>query len=127
MTADKERSRIADALMTLSVDRRYLNTTLEMVLARAGVDEATFERYFDDLEDCFCQVLEAERDEIVRRVIAAYGSAEGWRNQMRAAADEMLAFFGEDLRRARFMNIEVLFAGDRAMLIRDEAMHAFFM
>jgi AcrR family transcriptional regulator len=125
-TGEEERSRIAEALIELSVDQRYVNTTLEMVQARAGVDERAFERHFADLEDCYCQVYETQRDEFVARIFAAYADADCWREGIRAAGHEMQAFLGEDLRRARFMSVEVLFVGDRAKLIRDEAMQGFF-
>jgi AcrR family transcriptional regulator len=122
-----ERERISKALVDLAVDHGFPSLTLPMVLARAGVDENTFHHYFSDLEECFCAVYEPMRDEFLMRVAAAYGSEQGWRHQMRAAAYAMLGFLGEDLRRARFMSVEMLYAGDRAKLIRDEAMQAFFL
>lgn len=60
---------IREALLDLSVQRGYRNTTLAMVLDRAEVDRATFERHFSDLEDCFCQIYRDFRDEFLRRLV----------------------------------------------------------
>jgi AcrR family transcriptional regulator len=127
MTRAEERTRVCEALIDLSVDLRFVNTTLEMVLERAGVDERAFRRHFTDLEDCFAKTLEPLAGRFFERVFEAFAAEDGWRNQMRSAAHEMLAFFAEDFRRARFMNVEVLFAGQSALLIRDEAMQGLFL
>jgi len=124
---ERERAEIAAAMIDLCVELRYPNVELPMVLERAGVDEAAFRRHFEDLEDCFCQTYEAQRDEFALRIATAFAAEQGWRNQMRAAAYAMLGYLGEDLQRARFMTVEVLYAGDRAKLIRDQAMQGFFM
>jgi AcrR family transcriptional regulator len=122
---EPERDAIAAAMVDLCVELRYPNVELSMVLLRAGVDEATFKQHFANLEDCFCQIFEANREDIVARIAAAWAVEEGWRERMRSAAKAMLAYFFEDLQRARFMNVEVLYAGDRAKLLRDQAMQGF--
>jgi AcrR family transcriptional regulator len=124
---NSERARICEAMIGLCGELQYPNVTMPDLLERASVDEVAFGRHFGDLEDCFCQIFEAQRDEIVRRVVGAFAAEQGWRNQMRAAAYAMLYFLGEDLRRARFISVEVLYAGDRAKLIRDQGMQGFFL
>lgn len=121
-----ERERIAAALIDLSVERGFYDLGLAEVLERAGVGEGAFQRHFADLEDCFAQVYERQRDEFVAAVFAGFSSRELWREQMRAAAWAMLEFLREDHKRAYFMSCEVHHAGERARLIRDEAMQGFF-
>jgi hypothetical protein len=48
--------RIADALLSLCLERGYPNLTLPMVLERAGVDTAEFERHNAELEDCILNI-----------------------------------------------------------------------
>ena len=119
--------RISEAMIALCVEQRYPNVTLPMLLERAGVGELAFATHFDSLEDCFCKIFEAQRDELVVRVAKAYMAEEGWRNQLRAAAYTLLGYFGEDVQRARFTTVEVLYAGERAKLIQDQVIQGFSM
>ena len=121
-----ERARIGRALVDLCFEQGYANTTLSVLLGRANVDQQTFEHHFTDLEDCFCEVLQELANEYLHRLGAAYAAEQGWANQLRAAAYASLRFLREDLPRARFLFIEVLSGGTRALLIRDQGMDALF-
>jgi AcrR family transcriptional regulator len=117
-----DRDRIGRALVDLCFEHGYRDTTLPMLLERAGVDQRAFERHFSDLEDCFCVTLEAVRNEYFSRIGAAFAAQGIWRNQLRATAYASLRFLREDLPRARFLRVEVMYAGARAQLIRDQGM-----
>ncbi len=119
-----ERDRIGRALIDLCFEHGYRNTTMPMLLKRAEVDEAAFERHFADREDCFCQTLQGRANEYLLRLGAAFSTAQGWRNQLRATAHASLRFLREDLPRARFLFVEVYFGGPRAQLIRDQGIDA---
>lgn len=114
-------------MIDLCVEEGFRQVTLPELLQHAGVEEDDFEAEFSDLEDCFAQIYELQRNEFVACVAGAFYSREVWREQMRAAAHAMLEFLREDRRRARFMSVEVHAAGERARLIRDEAMQGFFV
>jgi AcrR family transcriptional regulator len=122
-----DRERICEAMIELCARQGYLNVTLPMVLDRAAVTEADFGQQFDDLEDCFCQIMEVEIERAGGRVLSAYQAEQGWRRQMRAAARALLDYVLEDLTRARCVCVEVAYAGERAQLIRDGMMQAFFL
>jgi AcrR family transcriptional regulator len=124
---DEGRDRIFMATIELSVECGYLNVSLPMLLERSGVTESEFRSHFDDLEDCFCQLMEAETERAGRQVLTAFAREQGWRAQMRAAAQALLDYLLEDLTRARCVCVEVVYAGDRAKLIRDQQMQAFFL
>jgi AcrR family transcriptional regulator len=111
-------------MIGLCAERRYANATVSLLLQRAELEPAAFARHFADLEDCYCQIFEGQRDELTGRVIAAYGAECGWANQLRAGAYALLFYFGEDRSRALFMR-EVFYAGERAILLRDQANQLF--
>jgi AcrR family transcriptional regulator len=119
-----ERTRISAALLDLAVERGYGSVTLPMLLERADVDEATFHNHFVDPEDCLCSLLQSATEELMNRVLPAFSSQEGWRNQLRAVAYAMMRFFQEEPKRARVMAVEVLSAGERAQLVRDQGIEA---
>lgn len=119
-----ERTRISAALRNLAVERGYGNVTLPMLLEHAGIDEATFRRHFTDLEDCLCSLLQSGTEELMKQVLPVFSSPQGWRDRLRTVAYTMLRFLQEDPKRARVMTVEVLSAGERAQLIRDQGMEA---
>jgi AcrR family transcriptional regulator len=73
-------------------------------------------------EERLCAALRAGTDELLERVVQAYAGEESWRDRLRAVAYEMLRFLREDHERARVMTVDVLSAGERAQLIRDQGM-----
>ncbi len=122
--SDRERERLMAALVFLSAEHGYRQTTLQLVLDRAGVEAPVFARHFESLDDCFCETFEKFHAEFFARAGAAFGQAEDWRGRMRGIAYAMLDFLKEDLARARFVFIEILFAGPRAQLLREQGMDA---
>lgn len=119
---DAERAGIIGAFIDLCFERGYLELTPELVAGRAGVEIEAFGRHFADLEDCFCQLLEEMRAELLAFVATAFAGEQTWRDQIRAVAYAMLRFWRADAKRARLMLVEVHSAGVRAQLIRDEGM-----
>jgi AcrR family transcriptional regulator len=120
---DSERERIRRAVFDLSLERGLAGLPLEDVLARAGCDRDAFEVNYTDLEHCFCELLQEMADEYVERVRSAARAQSGWRNEIRAAAWEITHFFLTDQRRSLFMMVAMLTAGERADLIRFQAMN----
>ena len=86
-------------------------------------DRDAFESNYSDLEDCFCELLQEMADEYVDWVRSAARAESGWRNEIRAAAREITRFFLSDRRRSLFMMVAMLTAGDRADVIRFQAMN----
>ena len=93
---------------------------------RASVDPASFESHFSDLEECLCDYIERGTMVLLGRSVQSFSEQDGWRNALRAVAHTMLHFLQEDPQRARIMLVEVLSAGERAQLIRDQGMEALF-
>jgi AcrR family transcriptional regulator len=126
MPGPPERDRIEVALVELCMERTYAEVTLPMLIDRAEVDGRIFSTYYRDLEDCFASIYKEMRDEYMLRVARAFSGAADWRQRMRAAAHVTLAYLREDPARARMTFVEVLYAGDRVKVIRDEAMQILF-
>lgn len=120
--AELERAAIEAALIDEVVERGYLSATLEGVCRRADVGGEQFNRHFADLEDGYCEVLEALYAQIFERLLTAFDGQETWREQIRATGYAIFDYFDEDRGRGRFMVVEVFLAGERAQLIRDEAL-----
>jgi AcrR family transcriptional regulator len=73
-------------------------------------------------EERLCEAVQAGTDELLARVAVVYANEDCWRDRLRAVAHEMLRFLREDPERARMMTVDVLSAGERAQLIRDQGM-----
>lgn len=119
-----ECQRVRAALVEAAIEYGYGRVTLAMVLERSGVDEEAFSRNFDDLEDCLCSVLHIGTEVLMQKVLAAYASDTKWVDRLRTISYALLEFLQEDPDRARIMTVEVLSAGDRAQLVRDQGMQA---
>lgn len=127
-SASGRRAEIELAFVEVVCERGYAEATVEAVCERARVDRRDFARHFADLEDCLCQYIQAGTMVLLGKALIAFGEREeeGWRNQLRGVAYAMLDFLQGDMARARIMTVEVLSAGDRAQLIRDQGMEALF-
>jgi AcrR family transcriptional regulator len=118
--------RLAEALLELCFERGYRNTDLPMLLERAGVDQVTFHRHFEDLEDCFCAVYLGIREDFLARLEGAVAGEAAWRDRLRAAAYFLLDYFREDERVTQFGIVEIRYAGERAQRLLAEVIEALF-
>jgi AcrR family transcriptional regulator len=110
----------------LCFEHGYRSLSLQMLLDRAEVDEATFLRHFDDLEDCFCGIYEELRDELMEAAAAAVASQRTWRDGLRAAIYAIVDFVEEDEKRRHLIILEARSAGDRAVYLIHEGYERFF-
>jgi AcrR family transcriptional regulator len=115
--------RIAEAMMTLVIERGYEAVTVAAVCTAAGIDRATFERHFGDLEDCYLRVFEANSERFDTAVIGAFQSEETWRDGLRAAAYAAARFIDANPREVRFGAIAMFQAGPMAQVIRERQLH----
>ncbi len=118
---EHERPVLERALLDEVVDCGFPDATIEGVCRRAGLRVSEFERQFDDLEDGYCEVLDVLMGRAFEQIFASIAKAESWRDMIRATAYAIHDFVDDDRRRARFMVIEVFHAGERAQLMRTDA------
>jgi AcrR family transcriptional regulator len=121
-----EREQIEAAMIDLCFEYGYRQTSLEMLLERAGVDRDAFARHFADLEDCFCRIYVGMRDELMRRVAVAAKGRPSWRDGIRAVAYTMVDWTAEDEKRTKFAVVEVRTAGERAAILMGQAFEELF-
>jgi AcrR family transcriptional regulator len=115
-------ARFRRAMVDLCFEVGYERLTLPMLLERAALGEEEFDRCFEDLEDCFCQTLEAHRDEFFAYLGRAIDLAEPecWADRLRAVAYGLLRYLRADPARTHFLTVELNRAGERPTLIWTE-------
>lgn len=124
--AEGARDQLSAACIEVVARNGYRRSTVEQICACAGVDRSTFESYFEDLEDCFCQVFEQLGSNFLAEMATVFASQGTWREQLREIAYYFLDYLEADHPRARITVVEVLFAGERAQLLRDNVFAALY-
>jgi AcrR family transcriptional regulator len=119
--ASPERERIVNALIEIAAERGYGETTIEMIVERAGLDRPAFDRHFRSKYDCFLSAWQEINESCMREMLEAYNSEEDWPDRLRAVACEIIEGLRHDPSRASFA-VEVLAAGDAARARRDMTM-----
>ncbi len=122
---EAERTRIVESFIELVADRGYRATSVESVLARAEVDEATFRRYFDDEAACFQAAWEFVSDRYMPNALAAYQGASGWREQIRAVGQAILDYLLEHPDHGRILFVEGPAPGEPARAPLDPNVDVF--
>jgi AcrR family transcriptional regulator len=120
-TGSSERALIVEALIEIAAERGYGETTIELILDRAGLDRPAFDRHFRGKYDCFLSAWQELNEECLETMVRAYESHEDWPDRLRAVAYGVIRGLREDPSRASF-GVEVLAAGDAARARRDMTM-----
>jgi len=121
--SSSERARLIEALIEVAAERGYGETTIEAVVARAGLDRPAFDRHFRGKHDGFLTAWQEVNEECMRAVMRAYESERDWPDRLRAVASQVVGSLAADPNRACFA-VEVLAAGDAARARRDMTMRA---
>ena len=116
-----ERARLIEALIEVAAQRGYVETSIEMIVAKAGLDRAAFDRHFRGKYDGFLTAWQEMNEECMQALTRAYDSAQYWPDRLRAVAYEVVGSLCHDPNRAAFA-VEVLAAGDAARARRDMTM-----
>jgi len=84
-----ERARIVAAVIELAAERGYDETTIDLALARAGLDRTAFDRHFRGRYDCFLQIWREVNGDRLAATIRACESDENRPERLRAVAEEI--------------------------------------
>ncbi len=120
-TASSERARLIEALIEVAAERGYIDTSIEMIIDRAGLDRPAFDRHFRGKYDGFLSAWQEVNEECMHAVMRAYESERDWPDRLRAVAHEVVGNLCREPSRACF-GVEVLAAGDAARARRDMTM-----
>lgn len=82
---ERQRLRLALALIECVDEDGYRSTRVADVIARAGVSRKTFYEHFDNKEDCLLATYDFIAAEGMRQIEAAYHAASGWPARAEAA------------------------------------------
>src|SRR4051794_35410490 len=100
----------------------YERTTVQDVIAEAGVYRQAFYDSFSDKEDCYLQALDAGSAWVELAMRDAAAGETGWRGGLRGGLRGLLSFIDEQPAVGRALLVEVHAAGPRAVAKRTEAM-----
>jgi AcrR family transcriptional regulator len=120
-SAASERARLIEALIEVAAERGYMDTSIETVIARAGLDRPAFDRHFRGKYDGFLSAWQEMNEECMTSLMRAYDSEQHWPDRLRAVACEVVGNLCNEPSRASFA-VEVLAAGDAARARRDMTM-----
>jgi AcrR family transcriptional regulator len=110
-----ERERLIDAFTRVAADRGYENTTVEGVVAAAGLTAADFHNHFSDMRQCLSAASEAFFARLASETHEAMAESDDWPVQVKGGVAAGFAFVSETAPSSRFFAIEALVAGPAAL------------
>jgi AcrR family transcriptional regulator len=115
-----QRARILAAAVRAACEQSGRDVTVAHVVAHAGVSRRTFYEIFAGCDDCLLAAFDECATNVSEEVLAAYGRPGRWREKLRAALTALLAAFDRDPQLGRFLMVETLSAGSRALKHRQQ-------
>jgi AcrR family transcriptional regulator len=113
------RERIREAMIDLVLANGYGTSTVEMVIERAGVDRADFDRCFSDVDDCCLKIYEENLQAFEAVAFGAFERPGAWRDRLRAAAYAIARFLCDHPREVTYDVVEMSKAGDLVQALRE--------
>jgi AcrR family transcriptional regulator len=122
-----QRERLLRAAAAEFAQRGYGASSSESISRRAGMSKATFYEHFSNKEDCIIALFDAAAETVGRAIASASRRAgrDGALQQMQASARAFLSAVAEHQDYAQTLLLEIIGAGPRAALRRDQIMQAF--
>ncbi len=110
VVAANHRERLFAAMAHCLAERGYSATSVQHVIAAAGVSRATFYAYFENKRDCLIAAHEETFERLTARIFRACATQREWPLKVKAAIADALAFMSEDPERARLLILDALAA-----------------
>jgi AcrR family transcriptional regulator len=123
--SSSERVRILEGLVAVVAERGYEEASMETVLARVGVDEATFRAHFSGKEECFLAAWQYLLDSYMPDVFAAFQSKDSWSEQVRAVGLTLMEYLTANPHHARVLTLEDRMPRERAWELLDHNIEVF--
>lgn len=125
--ADSQRARIVAAMIDVVAAGGYTETRVVDVISAAGVSRKTFYELFDSKEDCFLAAYDILLGRVLEDIDADFARrpAAPWPERIETGLRVVLGHLAAHPEEARFVLIEVLAAGPRALARRDATLRRF--
>lgn len=120
-----QRERLIVAMLRAAAEIGYRQTNVQDVINRAGVSRPTFYEHFANKEDCFLAAFDTSAQRLRRKVDAAMGEGETWRERLRLGLQALLEFVRADPGTARAVVVESRAASAEAAMRRVELLDRF--
>lgn len=114
VVARSQRARLLDAAVRVVAAKGYGAMTIGDLTREAGVSRTTLYQLFEDKESCFLAAYDNAVEALVRRVIAAYESKQGWPDQAAAGLAALLEVLADEPALARLSLVDIGNAGPAA-------------
>lgn len=119
------RERLYGAMVAVSAEKGYAETTVSDLIRVAGVSRTTFYKYFGDKEACFLATLEALVEGIVAITASRLRGEEAWQQRAEEGMEAFMQLLVTQPAAARLCVVEADAAGPDAKAIVDRAARQF--
>jgi AcrR family transcriptional regulator len=122
-----QRRRLLNAAAEEFAERGYAGASSESISRRAGMSKATFYEHFSNKEDCIIALFDSAAEVVMQaQSVAAEAAAPGDAvERMRAGTRAFLHAISEYPEFAQTLLVEIIGAGPRAALRRDQILQRF--
>ena len=103
----------------------YGSTTIGDITRRARVSRDTFYAQFANKEQCLLAAYDATTRELMNRMVAAVASQPGYVEGVRRGVRAYLRFWSERADAARLCSLDILAAGEEALVHRERTLESF--
>ena len=120
-----QRGRIIAAMIAEAGTKGYVSTTIGDITRRARVSRDTFYEQFANKEQCLLAAYNAITRELLDQMVAAGTSQPGYVEGIRDGVHAYLRFWSERADAARVWSVEILAAGEEALVQRERTLRRF--
>jgi AcrR family transcriptional regulator len=114
-----ERTMILVAAFRIARSRGYHQLSIPAICREAGIPRRSFNRHFEDLEDCFCSALEERVADAVEGAVSGSSSSMSWSAAVYETLRMLCAAIDGDPGTARVLLVEVSAAGAKGVDSHD--------
>jgi AcrR family transcriptional regulator len=120
-----QRERIIAAMIAAAGTKGYGSTTIGDITRRARVSRDTFYEQFANKEACLLAAYDATTRELLDEMVAAGTSQPNYVEGIRDGVRAYLRFWSERADAARVWSLDILAAGEEALIHRERTLESF--
>jgi AcrR family transcriptional regulator len=122
---EHQRERMLAAVVAAVAAKGYGSTTIGDITSAARVSRDTFYEQFANKEQCFLAAYEAIVRELLDEMVAVGTNQPSYVEGMRDGVRAYLSFWSERPEAARVCTLDILAAGEEALVRRERALKSF--